>query len=1073
MQSDEKYRHKSSLLYADISGFTKLVATLSKRGKEGLEEIASFVNVLYGLFIQTSQALGGQFINAAGDSVLVSLPFSKTSEYTVSIIRKLLKERLDKYKKVFPEINTSVKTALIIDDFEHKNFYWKDKRFSIIKGPSKEILSDLDLKEEESNFQPLPLIEKSENIPFFLANDIEYPAIINPEHRVVISMMIGVSAPKDFNFKKFIDTTGETLSEFNGEICDIDCISKTGFKTLILFGHRTDNDTSFENILFCAKKILKSDQLNSNNSRIGISAGYAYTGTLNVEDQSKFLAIGDDINLSERLTRIATENEILFSEKFKNLLPSKVKFTRFKKTSIPKYPDKLNYYRLEGIKEKKMFFVDRINELNQAKDLIRENQSAIQITGEQGIGKTAFLEKIKNFLLADYNVILAVKKRDDSPVFLSEEIIHQIRYSADLPNISSISQASRIGIYSDRIANALKSKIPFALLIDDADMKSIDLLLLDKLMDFVEKSGSIIIITSRSAFDIEKFARIKLKPFGFKNTSELLSKEMGVKRIEKPLLHYIVNITKGNPLFSSMLINYLENFSFLKKTALSASLKKIPRRVPENIALVSMAKFNTMDKKIKNTLKTASIVGNSFSESILTKLTGDPETPLYLSQSSAQGILETRRGIYNFKIPFFREVLQDSVVSFERKTIHLKTAKILSEDKESIETLNGEIAYHYHMAGKKDYAFPLYMRGIQSALNEKHPEKALKYIELAQQLAKNEDEMYKLLFKKAESYSIQGNTRGHDICMKKCLLWAKKKNDLLLLYELYKSIGLYHFFNMDLKKSIYSYKKALLLSSGQNKEFLYILLSDVYWRLGKIEESEKYLDLFSKNQVRTKQKDNQFNYLHRRGLIAYAKNDYQSALNYFLKSSLLVKEYHSMEYLFNDIAETYFLLGEIDKAVFYIKKALRCSKKIGYNWTLANLSMNHAIFLSEKGLFEKALRKIERSIKISDIVYPHINIVARTNKMLILMKSGKLSGLKDDFDKIRAKATIGKNIYLKIFADYAWVLFLKKKGDKKIFKKALSSLLKTAKKNPPILGNISGIYITYDDIVSLQERRKK
>lgn len=191
---------------------------------------------------------------------------------------------------------------------------------------------------------------------FEMKTDGEYPAIINPEHRVVISMMIGVSPQNDFNFKNFIATTSEILSEFNGEICDIDCISKTGFKALILFGHRTDNDTSFENILFCAEKILKSDQLNLNNTRVGISAGYAYTGTLNADDQSKFFAIGDDINLSERLTRIAAKNEILFSEKFKNLLPLRVKFIEFKKKSIPKYPDKSNYYRLERVEEKKIIF---------------------------------------------------------------------------------------------------------------------------------------------------------------------------------------------------------------------------------------------------------------------------------------------------------------------------------------------------------------------------------------------------------------------------------------------------------------------------------------------------------------------------------------------------------------------------------------------------------------------------------------------------------------------------------------------------------------------------------------------
>lgn len=104
---------------------------MSKKGKEGLEEIASFVNVFYGLFIQASLSLEGQFINAAGDSMLVSLPFSMTSLSNVRIIRKLLKAELGKYKKIFLDINTSVKTALILDDFEHENYYWKKSVFPL------------------------------------------------------------------------------------------------------------------------------------------------------------------------------------------------------------------------------------------------------------------------------------------------------------------------------------------------------------------------------------------------------------------------------------------------------------------------------------------------------------------------------------------------------------------------------------------------------------------------------------------------------------------------------------------------------------------------------------------------------------------------------------------------------------------------------------------------------------------------------------------------------------------------------------------------------------------------------
>ncbi|MBN2362746.1 hypothetical protein JXL83_01280 [candidate division WOR-3 bacterium] len=83
-QAPDKFSKRSNaLFYADISGFTRLVSVFSKKGKEGLEEIANIVNILYGTFIQASHRHSGIFINAAGDSVLISLPSDASSAQAV------------------------------------------------------------------------------------------------------------------------------------------------------------------------------------------------------------------------------------------------------------------------------------------------------------------------------------------------------------------------------------------------------------------------------------------------------------------------------------------------------------------------------------------------------------------------------------------------------------------------------------------------------------------------------------------------------------------------------------------------------------------------------------------------------------------------------------------------------------------------------------------------------------------------------------------------------------------------------------------------------------------------------
>ncbi len=1065
-----------ALFYADLSGFTHIVSSFSKKGKEGMEEIANIVSELYGTFIQAYELNGGVFINAAGDSVLISLPFNAVSIKTVKEVNKNLIKKFTSYKKIFSFEYVGLKSAFIFEEFDYTPYFWKNNYLSVLSGKAKEILSNLDLTDGSIFFYPtVSASERRKSISkMMFKKDIS--VIKNPEHRVVVSMMIQSPVISVTNLENYIKKIDYYINAHNGEISDIDCVNRDGFKTLVLFGHKSDSFTDFEEVLDCAQRIIGSNISGYRGLKIGISAGYAYTGILDIKEKSKFMAIGDDINLSERLTRAGSQGDILFSDKFKRLLSSKVKCTKSKSIHLPKYPEKVDYYRFESYSRSTPVFIDRNREMRSVLGLLDGGCRSVHLKGESGIGKSAFLSRLSEELNKDYNVVFISKKPGETPLFLSDSASMKLGYDKDLQNFSSLPQSSWQYILQDKILNALKTKFPFALLIDDAELKKIDRFIVKAIQKILGSSKSALIIASKPIFSFNDFDEIIIPSFGVKNTQKLLSSRFEDRRIDKFFLQYVMLASKGNPLFSLMLMNYLDNFGYLKEEKSKIFLQKQPERIPENLAFVSMAKFNLMRPEMKRALKFASIAGYSFSPELIKELTGDQETSLYLSQASAEGILEIKKNTCFFAQQFFKDALYESILSREKKTAHEKIAEILSGDSAIHEFSPGETAYHFHMAGNKSKAMPLYFSAIRKAVASKKSEEALRLIKLAQKIAENESEIYFLNSSKAEANLIEGNFSLYDSYINKCVARAKKLKDRGELARLYTSKGMKEYLGINTAKSLRYFKKAMSFASGENLDNIYMHMSDINWRIGKIEESEKYL---SKLEESISQKPDSFVYpdfLHKKGLLAYARSQMDEALFYFKKALKLDTGLFFKEFLCNDIAEVYYLKGDSAKAIEFIKKSIGYSKKIGYVWSFSYSLLNYSIFLSQLKRYSEAQKVIEKCIKMTDIVYPQINTIARINRFLINTESSSEFDPESAWREIIGSKHYKSNSQIKVFADYAWASYLKKNSRIAEFKRFAPNLLRQAKKTNLSPGSVSGIYIDIkkiEDLTGLSSKETK
>jgi class 3 adenylate cyclase/tetratricopeptide (TPR) repeat protein len=69
-------RFSAALLFADISGFTKLTETLAQRGPVGAEELTALLNTYFGRLIDLITAYNGDIVKFAGDALIALWPAS-------------------------------------------------------------------------------------------------------------------------------------------------------------------------------------------------------------------------------------------------------------------------------------------------------------------------------------------------------------------------------------------------------------------------------------------------------------------------------------------------------------------------------------------------------------------------------------------------------------------------------------------------------------------------------------------------------------------------------------------------------------------------------------------------------------------------------------------------------------------------------------------------------------------------------------------------------------------------------------------------------------------------------------
>jgi class 3 adenylate cyclase/tetratricopeptide (TPR) repeat protein len=177
-------------------------------------------------------------------------------------------------------------------------------------------------------------------------------------------------------------------------------------------------------------------------------------------------------------------------------------------------------------------------------------------------------------------------------------------------------------------------------------------------------------------------------------------------RVAPALAAWLHERTGGNPFFLEEACQSLLEEGAVKVEGGTALLQTPdqPLHLPDTVQAVIRARVDRLDPGAREVLRVASVVGRDFGRGLLEEVLGRPTgLPLHLEQLKTAGLVQqtrvTPQAAYRFKHAMTHEVVYDSLLEHQRRTLHGVTGHAIEHlFRERLEEQFGSLADHFSRA---------------------------------------------------------------------------------------------------------------------------------------------------------------------------------------------------------------------------------------------------------------------------------------------------------------------------------------------------------------------------------------
>ena len=217
------------------------------------------------------------------------------------------------------------------------------------------------------------------------------------------------------------------------------------------------------------------------------------------------------------------------------------------------------------------------------------------------------------------------------------------------------------------------------------------------------------------------YQQLPLLPLGGEAIRELFVDLIGIDPSLQRLTELIRERTGGNPFFIEEIVQSLVETGALVGTRGAYHLGKPAEEigVPASVQSVLAARIDRLPEREKRVLQTASVIGEKFSEPILSRVAdlGDDLPAALHALTSAEFLYQEAlypEAEYAFKHPLTQEVTYRSQLAERRAGVHAATARAIEElESAKLGERAALLAYHWERAGEAREAAKWHRRAAE------------------------------------------------------------------------------------------------------------------------------------------------------------------------------------------------------------------------------------------------------------------------------------------------------------------------------------------------------------------------
>ncbi|MEW6758637.1 MAG: adenylate/guanylate cyclase domain-containing protein, partial [Acidobacteriota bacterium] len=538
----------------------------------------------------------------------------------------------------------------------------------------------------------------------------------------------------------------EIVRRFGGWVNKLDMGDK-GSKMIALFGAPRALENPEEAACRAALQVLDSPALRGllADLRIGLTSAALFAAYVGNEDRREFTVMGDGINMAARLMANAHSWRVLCDAQVKEKAGARLAFRALDPIFVKGKREKVPIFRPEGEHEEsgdeERAFVGRAGLLSELRRLLGDPAcpGALALVGPAGAGKSALVHRVgldldaagirrltvplsphsaHGYLSAFRPALFAalgvsrsapdaIKAAALGAAFPAEDAPYLPLFGGllacalpETPEVRALTPKDRKDVLfamAQRLLLGLASGGPYVLALDgleNADAASLELLegLLQATADLPLK-----ILASFREGAPERPASLflpdrtfRVEPLGPDEIRDFLVHAAGAAPPPEAFLEFLGKKTGGNPKFLEQILRAMEDQGLLApgpSGLLEVDEDRLARaRFPDTLEGMLLSRADALPEAQRHLLKTASVLGSSFSLNLLTRLSGrEGESVVEGVRSLVEGGFVRMdswgaRPYATFADALLRDALYESLNFESRRTLHGRAARFLEAD---------------------------------------------------------------------------------------------------------------------------------------------------------------------------------------------------------------------------------------------------------------------------------------------------------------------------------------------------------------------------------------------------------